>query len=138
MTINRKYYGRKKSDKFGEILKVWREEADLTLHEAAVRLGLGCRCPEAYLCQIEKGYRPLPDELLVNVPIVYRVPSEEVIKQAYYPQMSFPFFDAISNPTALPKPFDDYLKELDEQGKKQLTFYAAFLVSNQQVIKPSK
>ena len=134
----RKYYGREKDGKFGGVLKAWRENADLTLHEAAVLLDLRCKCPEAYLCQIEKGHRPIPDKLLVKVPDVYKVAAEEVIKQAYHPQLSFPFFDELIKPTDLPKPFKDYLQELNEQSTRELTLYAAFLISRQQVAKPPK
>lgn len=136
MAKKRKYYRRKKSTRLGELLKRWRLNAHLTLRDAASRLGLKCRCPEAYLCMIEKGERPVPERILMNVPNVYSVPVDKVLKAAYFPQYAmFSFFDLTNRPTALPKPFEDYLQQLDKQDKMELTRYAAYLLSSHRINK---
>lgn len=128
MVPKRTYYGRKSSKEFGDRLRGWRKNVGLTLHEAAVRLGLKCKSPEAYLSQIEKGKRPIPENLLINVATVYAIPAEEVIREAYRPQLALPLLEAATSPTALPKPVEDYIQELEEKEKEELARYASFLL----------
>lgn len=132
MAKRRKYYGRRSSEEFGLCLKAWRKNAKLTLHDAAIRLGLECKSPEAYLSQIERGQRPIPERLLINVSNVYTIPAEEVLKEAYSPQLTLPILAAVTKPTALPKQIEDYLrdleKELEDKDKEELAHYAGFLL----------
>jgi transcriptional regulator with XRE-family HTH domain len=132
MTKRRKYYGRRSSKEFGLCLKSWRKNAKLTLHEASIRLGLECKSPEAYLSQIERGQRPIPERVLINVSNVYTISAEEVLKEAYSPQLTLPILAAITKPTALHKQIEDYLrdleKELEDKDKEELAHYASFLL----------
>ena len=133
-----RHYGRKASKQFGECLKKWRDEADLTLEEAAQRLGIECKSPGGYLSQIETGKKPIPEAALLNVPKVFKVPAEEVLRRAYWPQLHLSLLTAIMEPTELPKGIEDYLedleKELEETEKRELTRYAAFLLLRRHVV----
>ena len=132
MSRKRKYYGRKSSKTFRRNLKQWRTEAKLTLEKAAERLGLKCKSPGSYLWQMENGKRTIPDKIIINVARVYRVPEEEVIRHAYYPQLHLPLLMEVIKPTALPKEIDDFLDSLEgqlkEKEKKELAIYAKFLL----------
>lgn len=132
MKPKRRNYGRKASKEFGEYLTKWREDADLTLEQAAPLLGIECKHPEGYLSQVETGQRPIPETALLNVPKVYKVQPEEVLRRAYWPQMYLSLLTAIMEPTELSKGIEDFLeeleKELEENEKRELTRYAAFLL----------
>jgi len=138
MGPKRRNYGRKASKDFGDHLKKWREDAGLTLEQAAPLLGLECKRPEGYLSQIETGKKPIPEATLLNVPRVYKVPAEEVLRRAYWPQLCLALLTAIMEPTELPKRIEDYLeeleKELEEKEKRELTRYAAFLLLRRHVV----
>ena len=137
MAKRRKYYGRRSSKEFGQRLRAWRQKAALTLHDAAIRLGLECKSPEAYLSQIELGQRPIPERLLINVSNVYSIPAEEVLKEAYSPQLALPILAAVTRPTALPKPIEDYLRDLEskleDKDKEELAHYAGFLLARRKL-----
>jgi transcriptional regulator with XRE-family HTH domain len=132
MANKRRCYGRKASADFGDDLRKWREAANLTQEEAAPLLGLGGKSPAAYLSQIEKGHKAIPEEALLNVPKVYNQPAEEILRRAYWPQLYLSLLTAIMEPTALPKGIEDYLKEiedeLEEKERRELARYAAFLI----------
>lgn len=132
MARRRTYYGRKSSKVFGRILREWRKEVHLSLEEAANRLGMKCASPGSYLSQIERGLRPIPEGILINVPNVYKRQPEEVLRAAYYPQLPFPILTAVVKPTALPKEIEDYLQDIEKQladaDKRELARYAAFLI----------
>lgn len=138
MASKRRNYGRQASKDFGVQLRKWREDAHLTLDQAAPLLGLQCKHPEGYLSQIETGNKPIPEIALLNVPAVYRVPAEEVLRRAYWPQLPLSLLTAIMEPNELPKGIEDYLedleKELEETEKRELTRYAAFLLLRRHVI----
>ena len=138
MTTKRRHYGRQASKDFGDKLKRWREKAHLTLDQAAPLLGLECKHPEGYLSQIETGSKPIPEVALLNVPKVYDIPAEEVLRRAYWPQLHLSLLTAIMAPTELPKGIEDYLKdlekELEETEKRELTRYAAFLLLRRHVV----
>ncbi len=127
------YYGRKGSKEFGEKLRAWRKKAKFTLDKAAKQLGLKMTNPGAYLSMIERGIRPIPHIVLQKVPDTYNVPPEEVIKQAYWPQLPFPFLDAIKASITISNVIDEYLvevqKKLDDTDKKELIQFAAFLLA---------
>src|ERR1039458_9110606 len=55
----------------GEALKAAREEAKLTQGEAAAKMGL----TQAYFAMIERGLRPVTDELAVKAVGVFRLPA---------------------------------------------------------------
>jgi len=139
MARKRRYYGRISSETFGPTLRAWRQAADLNLEKAAKRLGIECKSPGAYLSQIERGQRTVPDKVLRNVSNVYKITPEEVFRQAYSPQLHFPILDAVMKPTALPKDIEDQLieleKQLDDQDKRDLIHYAAFLILRRGQIK---
>jgi len=132
MAKKRKYYGRRSSKEFGRCLKAWRKGKELTLHDAAIQLGLKCKSPEAYLSQIERGQRPIPERLLINVSNVYSIPAEEVLKEAYSPQLPLPILAAVTKSTALPKQIENYLRDLEskleDKDKEELAHYASFLL----------
>lgn len=137
MGSRRKHYGREASQEFGTHLTNWRKNAKLKLKEAAYLLGLGGKSPGCYLSQIEHGRKPIPEAALLNVPRVYNVPAEEVLRRAYWPQLCLSLLTAIMEPTALPRGIEDYLeeleRELEEQEKRELTRYAAFLVLRRRI-----
>ena len=139
--MTRQHYGRKPSKEFGAHLKRWREDASLIQNEAALRIGLQCKNPGAYLSQIELGHKAMPESALLNVPEVYGVSPEEVLRRAYTPQLPLFLLTAIMEPASLPKAIEDYLgeieKQLEEDEMKELTRYAALLllrrtINNQQ------
>lgn len=131
MKRKRTYYGRKPSQDFGAYLRKWREDVPLILDNAALKLGIKSKNPGAHLSMIERGDRAIPDAALLNVPRVYGVPAEEVLRRAYWPQLHLSLLTAIMAPTELPKAIEDYLKDLEEEleddDKMELTRYAAFL-----------
>ncbi|MGD0856792.1 MAG: hypothetical protein ABSA18_13450 [Dehalococcoidia bacterium] len=102
------------------------------MDDAAEQLGLNMTKPGAYLSMIERGLRPIPHIALQNIPKIYGIPAEEVMKQAYWPQLSFPFLDAIKASVSVSIVVDKYLaeveKKLDDQQKKELIQFAAFLL----------
>jgi transcriptional regulator with XRE-family HTH domain len=130
-------YGRKPSKDFGDYLRKWREDASLTLEQAAPLLGLECKRAEGYLSQIETGKKAIPEAVLLNVPRVYKVPAEEVLRRAYWPQMYLSLLTAIMEPTELPKSIEDFLedieKRLEEKEKRELTRYAALLLLRREI-----
>lgn len=132
MGHRRKFYGRKPSKRLGGKLKKWRKAADLTLEVAAARLGIKCKSPGSYLCLIEKGERTIPDKILVNVSRVYGKKEEEVIKQAYSPQLHFPILTEVMKPTVPSKEIDDFIERVGKQlmgaDKKELATYAHYLL----------
>lgn len=81
-------------------MRSWRSRANLTQADAATRLGLVCRRPQAYLSQIETGKRPVPDAVLVKVSEVYGVPPEQVLLEAYGYQLPLPLYSAVSDAAA--------------------------------------
>ena len=137
MVRRRKFYGRKPSKTLGRTLRKWRKKADLTLEEAANRLGIKCRSPGSYLWLMENGKRTVPDKILINASKVYKIQEEIVIRRAYSPQLHFPILTAVMKPTALPKEIDDYLREIQEQledkDKEELTHYASFLLLRRRI-----
>lgn len=139
MGQKRRFYGRKPSKTLGRTLRKWRIAADLTLEEAAKRLGIKCKTPGSYLWQMENGKKTVPDKILVNVSRVYRIQEEEVIRQAYFPQLHFLILTEVMKPTALPKEIDDFLqqleKQLKEEEKKELATYANYLLLRRKLTK---
>jgi transcriptional regulator with XRE-family HTH domain len=131
--MKRRYYRRKKSSVFGKSLKKWRGNAGLTLKEAAFRLGIKCKGAESYLCMIEKGQRCMPENILMNVPNVYGVLKEQVFDAAYHPQKTF--LSTVNRTSVLPKPFYDYLTQLDKRDQQDLVLFAEFLASRKQIRK---
>jgi transcriptional regulator with XRE-family HTH domain len=131
MGTKRKRYGRKKSKVLGSYLKKWRKDADLTLSEAAVKLGFAMKNAGAYLSMIENGKRPVPDAALQQVHKVYKVPVEEVMKRTYY-QLSFHMFDVFSATNTVQTEVNKYIKtleaKLDEDEKKELLNFISFLL----------
>ncbi|MFA5064051.1 MAG: helix-turn-helix transcriptional regulator [Dehalococcoidia bacterium] len=131
MRKRRRHYGRTASIDFGEDLRNWRHESNLTLEKAARRLGLRGEKPGAYLSMIERGLRPIPHVVLQNVSHVYKKRPEEVIMRSYLPQLTFDFLDAMNLSEAVSKKVDEYLSEveqkLDEDKKRELSQFAAFL-----------
>lgn len=122
MTDKRRHYGRKPSTEFGDCLKQWRDEAQLTLEEAASKLGFKCKKPEAYLSQIERGHKPIPDEVLVNVARVYHVSPDKVLGKAYWPQLILLPLIAIVDPEQLPKDhIEELQKGLKEEERREIT-----------------
>jgi len=135
--VARRSYGRKPSPEFGAYLQKWRKDANLNQDEAARRLGIESKNPGAYLSQIEHGDKPLPDAALLKIPQAYDVPPEEVLRRAYWPQLTLFLLTAIMEPTELPKAIEEYLEELenalDEEELRELTRYAAFLFLSRHV-----
>jgi transcriptional regulator with XRE-family HTH domain len=133
MRKSRKYYGRSASAELGASLRGWRKQANLTLQEAALRLGFECKNAFAYLSLIERGKRPIPEQILINVHKVYDIPADEVIRKAYANQLYFPILETLSRPTAMPKMLEDELqnlqKELVDSEKEELLHFAAFILS---------
>lgn len=127
-------YGRKISKEFGKTLREWRTrpEIKLTQAQAAPKLGLAGKCPSAYLSQIENGKKPVPEEVLLNVAKVYGIPEEEVLRQAFSPQLHFPFLSAVMETHVTFDDIEDFMKELktefSETEKKELQHYATFLM----------
>jgi len=138
--MGRKYknYGRRASKKFGGYLKICRKEAKLKLKDAAIKLGIKCKSPAAYLSQIENGKRPIPERLLIKVPDIYGIPAEKVLEKAYSPQLALPFLSSVIESTKLTKPLDDYIKELknklNDKDKKELLSYGTFLLMRRKLI----
>jgi transcriptional regulator with XRE-family HTH domain len=132
MGSGRNNYGRKASKEFGTNLRQWREDADLRLDNAARKLGLTMKKPGAYLSMIETGQRPIPHIVLQNIPEVYGISPEKVMMRAYWPQLRFPILDAVEMSSALSTAVEEYLaeieKKLDEDQKKELMQFAAFLL----------
>lgn len=133
----RKYYGRKPSKTLGGMLRKWRKKADLTLEEAARRLRIKCKSPGSYLWQMENGQKTFPEIILLNASRVYKIPVEEVLKQAYPHQLHFAELTEVMKPTALPKDIDDYLVEIEKQlrdeDRQELARYATFLAMRRQL-----
>ena len=124
MTGKRRHYGRKPSTEFGTDLKQWRDEAQLTLEEAASNLGLKCKKPAAYLSQIERGHKPIPDAVLVNVARVYHVSPDKVLGKAYWPQLILLPLVSIVDPDQLTKGLIQKLeKGLDDKERRDITQY---------------
>lgn len=138
MKRRRNDYRKQPSAEFGGYLKKWREDMKLSKAEAARQLQISSKKPGSYLGMIEKGDRAIPDIPLSNVPRVYCVTPEEVIRRAYSPQLPLPFLTAIMAPTELPKAVEDFLKEfekqLEEEDKTELTRYAAFLLLRRHLV----
>ena len=130
-------YGRKPSKDFGDYLRKWREDANLKLEEAASLLGLECKRAEGYLSQIETGKKAIPEAILLNVPRVYKVPAEEVLRRAYWPQLPLDLLTAIMEPAELSKSIEDFLEEiekkLEEKEKRELTRYAALILLRREI-----
>lgn len=139
MGRKRNFYGRKPSKTFGRKLRKWRTATGLTLEEAAKKLGIKCRTPGSYLCQMENNKKTVPDKILVNVSMVYGIQEEEVIWQAYFPQLHFPILTEVMKPTALAKEIDDFLQQLEKklkkEEKKELATYAKYLLLRRKLTK---
>lgn len=136
MTGKRRHYGRKPSTEFGAYLKQWRGEAQLTLEEAASKLGLKCKKPAAYLSQIERGHKPIPDAVLVNVARVYHVSPDKVLGKAYWPQLILLPLIAVIDPGQLPKDFIEELeKGLDDEERRKITQYIDKLLRGRDKVK---
>lgn len=144
MARKHSHYGRKISDDFRTHLKSWRtrDEVKLTQAEAAPQLGLKCKCAAAYLSQIETGKKPVPEVVLLNVSKVYNIPEEEVLRQAYWPQLHLPFLTAMMGTNVLWEEIEDYLKELEtefkEEEKREILQYATFLLLRRRTVKVQK
>jgi transcriptional regulator with XRE-family HTH domain len=141
MGRKRKFYGRKPSKTLGHKLRKWRDDAELTLEDAAKRLGIKCKSPGSYLWQMENARKTVPEKILINVPQVYEKTEEEVLKCAYYPQLHFPMLTEMLKPTALPKKIDDFLdnliKRLEEKEKIEIAKYASYLLTQQKLKRPT-
>lgn len=144
MKKKRRNYGRVKSTAFGAKLREWRKRSGIafTQDKAARKLGIKCKNPAAYLSQIETGSKPIPDAVLLNVPRVYKVPEEEVLRQAYSPQLHFPFFAAMLENEQLWKDIKNYLKglklELNEKEKQEILNYATLIALKKHMTKKDK
>ena len=88
---------------------------------------------------MENNKKTVPDKILINVARVYGIQEEEVIRQAYFPQLYFPILTEVMKSTALPKEIDDFLqhleKQLKEEDKKELATYANYLLLRRKLTK---
>lgn len=121
-------FEKKRQAQFGSYLRDLRKRRDLKQYKVAEQFSVN-------LSAIEKGDRPAPDRLLIELAEKYGEPLEELLRHKYWPQL--PLLTAIMEPTELPKEIEDYLKELEEElgkdDKKELTRYAAFLLLRRHV-----
>lgn len=144
MKKKRRNYGRVKSVAFGVKLREWRThpKVALTQTKAARKLGIKCKNAAAYLSQIETGSKPIPDAVLLKVPRVYKVPEEEVLRQAYSPQLHFAFLTTMMENELLSEDIQSYLKglklEITEKEKKEILNYATFIVLKRHMAKKDK
>ena len=139
MKGKRSHYGRRISKHFGKDLRRWREEASLTLAQAAPKLGLKGKSPGAYLSQIERGKKPVPEVVLLNVARAYNRSAEEVLKKAYHPQLPLPFLTAMMDLNVSWEDVEEYLKEtkaeFEDEEKKEIINYATFLLVRRHIYK---
>jgi transcriptional regulator with XRE-family HTH domain len=137
MARRRKFYGRKPDEDLGLALKKWRQAVDLTLNEAAKKLGIKCKSRGAYLCQMEKGQKTIPEMILMKAAEVYRIPIEDILNKAYPAQFRFPELTDIMKPATSSKEIENYLRQVEDQLKKEdkqkLASYATFLVIRRKI-----
>lgn len=126
-------YGRALSPDFGKWLRQLRKGTGQTLDEAAEGLGLEGKARVSYLSQIERGKKPVPWKVLVNISSFYpEVSDEEVLQRAYSPQLHLPMLNSILKGQALSNSIDKFLEQMEiefkDYEKKKLTEYAQLLI----------
>lgn len=85
-------FGRHRQVEFGRYLKGLRERRGLSRTQVAGEFGIN-------IWEIEKGNRPVPDKLLVDLAEKYREPLGKVLMNKYWPQL--PLLTGILEPTEL-------------------------------------
>lgn len=119
MSHSKKYIKRQPSKEFGDYLRTLREQkTDLNQSQAAQKIGLS---PEQ-LNYFEQGTRAPSDSILIKFAQLYRLPPDEVLRQAYWPQLILLPLIAIINPDQLSENLIKELeKGLEEKERQELT-----------------
>lgn len=133
----KKYFGLKPSQEFGKYLKNLRERIpDLTQAEAARRAGLN---PEQ-LNYFEKGVRAPRESLLIKLAQMYSVSPEEILAQAYWPQLILLPIITIVNTDELSKELIEELEKglKDEERSKLTRYIEEMLLRRKYKIAPSR
>lgn len=109
-----------RSEGFGAYLRTLRKQNNLSMAEAARRLGLKNR---QRLWHYESGRTVPSGPLLIKLAQLYKVRPDEVLKRAYWPQLILLPLISIINPEQLPEDLVEKLVEdgLKEEGRRDLT-----------------
>ena len=119
MEHSKRRLGRQPSKQFGKYLRYLREHyTDLSQAQAARKALLR---PEE-LNYFEQGNRVAPDYTLIKLAQLYKVPPNEILGRAYWPQLMLLPLAGIVEPDKLSKEVIEALeKGLDEADREQLT-----------------
>ena len=121
-------------EELGEYLTNLRKN-NTSLNQAAAARELGFKTRQQ-LRNYEIGRTRPSGPILIQLAELYKVPPEEVLAKAYWPQLLL--LTAIMEPSELPKKVEDYLKDLEKQLKEEdmqdLTRYAAVLCLRRHLI----
>lgn len=119
MSHSKKSFKRQPSKEFGDYLRTLREQkTDFTQSQAAQKIGLS---PEQ-LNYFERGTRAPSDSILIKLAQLYRLSPDEVLRQAYWPQLILIPLIAIINPDQLSENLIKELeKGLEEKERQELT-----------------
>jgi len=109
-------FGRQRQAEFGHYLRGLRERRGLKQQQVAGDLHIN-------LCEIEKGDRPVSDQLLIQLARRYGEPLGEMLMKKYWPQL--PLLPGIMEPTKL---VADLHKYLYPEEVEEVTGYIASLL----------